>query len=365
MLGVLAACGERASSHDCGASAVLAPDGDAPIPADAEPAGDLGGSACEVTRVKIPYRARTPDLMLVFDRSPSMTIAFGSGTRFTKERDILLPLIATSQDDVRWGYQEFPSKTVEAKGGVFCCVGAIAVAPALNSGDVISARIERALEGVATYTPTALALRTAREHFAGSAATAAAHRYVLLSTDGHPNCGINRRRSSEACRGSVCSGPCTDAVAEIEGLAALGVKTIVLGIQAAEFGSCLERMAMAGGAARSGPGPAYYPADTPERLETYLREIVIAVATPSCDIVPVSPPPNPGLVALSLDGQQIPRDETHVNGWDFSSLGASSTIRVYGLPCLQLQYREVGIIEILYGCPPCRGTALCDEAKSG
>jgi hypothetical protein len=207
----------------------------------------------------IPYSPKTPDVVIAFDQSGSMKQAFGSGTRFSAVRAALKPLVSRYQDRVRWGYEEFPSDG----DGTGCAASLVCVSPALMNAAAVNAAIDGAgpncpagpapppppptcpagytlmgnqccmSSGFGTScmglpgapggggTPTPVGLRHVRD-FYSSFMDGIKERYVLLSTDGEPNCGVSGA-------GDITK-ICSEAVDQIKMLLADGVKTIVLGV---------------------------------------------------------------------------------------------------------------------------------------
>ncbi len=330
---------------------------DAGSPSDASGLFEVPTKTCGEQTTPLPYATKTPDVIIAFDRSSSMRDDFGGmGTRYTVERDILVPLVTMYEFLIRWGYEEFPIKGT-CPGGLKCCGDAVSVDPAFMNAAAVNAKINTALEGSAIQTATPLALKYIREFYAGFK-DGIKDRYVLLSTDGEPNCSLAGEQAGLMCVAGTCTGPCYEAENEIKMMAGMGIKTIVLGL-ATGNSNCLNMLAMAGGAVRPGGPPHFYPAGDPGSLRMHLEAIVGGIARPSCIIDLNSPPPNPDLVAVFLDGGQVPRDPTKMNGWEYSS-PSMKQITVYGSYCRKVESFAVRQIGVQYGCPPCGGTVSCD-----
>src|SRR5262249_55759339 len=132
-------------------------------------------------------------------------------------------------------------------------------------------------------TPTAEALRRALDYFTkGEGATLKGNRYVLLATDGGPNCDSTLSCTAATCTtnldgtcsipaGASCCDPqfggaaarsrCLDDAgteAQIKALETAGVHTFVVGIPGSEvYGDALDAFAIAGGEALT-QGPRKY-----------------------------------------------------------------------------------------------------------
>lgn len=314
---------------------------------------DGGGPTCGEMTSPIPHEPRTPDVIIAFDRSGSMDIAFGSGTRYTTERDILKPLVVKYEDLIRWGYEEFPIKVTDpgkpaCPAGMSCCGDKVSVPPAFKNAVAVNARIETARMGYDLATPTASGLKNVKDFYAGFT-DGIKDRYVLLSTDGVPNCSG---------AGKVSGDACGDAVSEVSALLAMGVKTIVLAVsEEVAMAPCMEMLAAAGGAPRPGGPPSYYPSTTPDELKKALGDLVGGLAKPSCVIDLTKTPPDPKKVAVFADGVQVPWDPGHADGWDYDP--PPNTIRVFGSWCTKVETFMVKELSVRFGCPPCGATVSC------
>jgi len=71
----------------------------------------------------------------------------------------------------------------------------------------------------------------------------------------------------------------------------------------------------------------------------------------SCNYPLTMAPPNPNYVEIDDNtGNPIPRDPTHMNGWDFGPNDMS--IIFYGMACTDLQNGVTTSIQAVFGCPP-------------
>ena len=304
------------------------------------------------------------DMLVLFDRSGSMSRAFGGSTRFDVARQLLDEVLAAYEGRIRFGFQQFPARGgCTDAGPAACCAEPFSVPVGLQSGAAISAAIAAAAP-VDGNTPTAEALRLAAEFYAGFN-DGVTERYVLLSTDGQPSCLQDGSLGKDVIRSAKrVEGPCVDALAQVKALAALNVKVIVLGIGAdlamAEQGapSCLEDLAKAGGAARFDP-PSFFSTANPKDFEKALQKIFGAVTLPSCTMVFSAPAPDANNVSVFFDRQQIPFDRTHKEGWDWVADQPGRTLHVYGASCNRLERLQVAEVDIFYGCPPCESPGAC------
>ncbi len=300
---------------------------------------DGGGPTCGEVSVPVEYKPVIPDVIIVFDRSGSMNDSFGGGTRYTVERDILKPLVTQYQSRIRWGYEQFPK---DAGCGTNCCeAGPVLIPPAPNNAAAVNAAIDGAMP--LGRTPTAGALRNTRNFYSGFM-DGIKERYVILSTDGKPNCDINGDRASE-------SAACDEAVSETQALLADGVKTFALGV--ADDGTlvgCLEQIGAEGGVPQPGAPPSYYSAGDPASLDAALKAILSTISVPSCMLTLTSSPPDPSKVVIVFDGKVVPWDPTHKDGWDYAA-GSTAVVIFYGSWCTSLSAGGIKRIEAQFGCP--------------
>lgn len=330
------------------------------------PPAEGGRPACRDVTRPLPVDPRPADVLVLFDRSASMSTEFGGGTRYSVQAEILGDLVEAYQDKIRFGLQVFPSRGPCADGQLAgCCAEPPRVPVGPGAADAIRGAIEEAAP-VGGNTPTAGALRLARLYYA-SLDDGVAERYVLLSTDGRPSCSAaGRLAEADAldADGRRVAGACHDALVEVQALREAGVKVIVLGVGPgldADPGGrpgCLDEIAQKGGAPRPGGRPSFFPATDPAELEAALQRIFGAVARPTCTLALSAPAPDPGQVMVLVDGREIPRDREH--GWDFDPPGDARRIRIFGLYCRRLERFQVREVEVRFGCPPCADEAACE-----
>jgi hypothetical protein len=177
-------------------------------------------------------------------------------------------------------------------------------------------------------TPTAEAIDAAVQYFNG--ANDGNTHYILVATDGEPSCN--------------------DPVASITTAANMGIKTIVVGIGASGAATTLTNMANAGGMPNTTPGQAaYYQVNNTADLVSALNKITGQLV--SCTYPLSMVPANPDYVEIDdNNGMKIPRDKTHMNGWDYGA--GDMSIIFYGAACDNLQKGVTTSIQAVFGCPP-------------
>lgn len=310
-------------------------------PTDAQE--DRAVSPCTTGRLRFLEHQRTfPNVVISFDRSSSMSTAFGGGTRLNVAQQAVRDAVRPYQAAVMFGYQEFPVIPVNNQtciGGAGCCAGKPIFPVRYNYNEIEFKMNECEMRGTCSTsasTPTAAALAGARSAFN----SASNDRFILLVTDGEPSCP----------RGRDMMTACEDATFEVGTLNNnSNVKTVVFGVGDEVASSrCLDSMAAAGGMPRPGI-PRYYAARDTATLRQSLSDVVKTIATRSCHINVLSPPDPAEQVSLIFDDNPVVRDPTKMSGWDFDG-PATIQITVFGEPCEQIQAGRVRDIDVIAKC---------------
>jgi hypothetical protein len=237
------------------------------------------------------------------------------------------------------------------------------------AGERLSSILERlSLAGVAGNTPTAPTLTKALEGLSKLEGTT----YVVLITDGAPNCNDELMCERDACIPNIegsramgldctssvnCCEPskidplaneaCVDAdasVAAVKALADAGIKTFVVGMRGSEpYERLLNQMAEAGGTALTGD-TEYYPVTDANALAESLIGIAASVAI-SCDIPLDYEPPDRDFVNVYFDGVLVEYDPDA--GWEWTDDGQ---VAIRGAACDQLMAGDVLEVQVLAGC---------------
>lgn len=324
-----------------------------------------------------------PNLYFAIDASGSMTdniprgeATYTAGTapanRYAALSRAIEALLARVGHRVNYGATLFPSPDVDCDAGEEI--------RALAAGDDVSFAVSGELGPVLRSfmfaidrrsprggTPVARALEGLVPRLEG----AAANTYVFLVTDGGPNCDNRMNCGVDACipniervsigPGQICDesinccdgsvfGPsnCLDtsgSLGAVQALAAVGVRTFVIGIPGSEaYSSLLDQLAVAGGTARA-EGPRYYRVSDAEALVQTVSALGSTVAL-DCSIRLREPPPDPALVNLFFDGELIPSDPDE--GWTF---GDATSVEVHGAACALLENGDVLQADVIAGCP--------------
>ncbi|MEA2699238.1 MAG: hypothetical protein QOI66_3509 [Myxococcales bacterium] len=273
-----------------------------------------------------------PDVLITLDRSASMDEPIldlrcltKCSTKWTDMTSALNATVAKTQAAVNWGLKLFPS---DASCGVTDDVSA-PVAPS-NADAVVAAIMASMPDG---NTPTRLALEAGGRYLMGL--TRPNPRYVVLATDGLPNCGGGGQGGDDA----------TATIMAVKNLAAANIPTFVIGVGSLFGGgdATLNAMAQAGGKPQAG-NPSYYPVSNADQLSAALAAIGGQIV--SCTLA-IKEPPDPTNIAVDADGMRVPRNDT--NGWAYGA--GMTTIELRGTWCTNYQSGALKNIKAIFGCP--------------
>jgi hypothetical protein len=273
-----------------------------------------------------------PELLLVLDRSGSMLrLAGAGGSRWQQTTAALDQVISRTRDGVVWGLKLFPSDQS-------CAVAdGVNVPPAAGSWSAVTATVQT--NGPIDEwpaTPTRLAMQKAAQFM--SARTSPNPKYLLLATDGLPNC-LNGKRDDDDVAGAL------QAIADAAGR---GLKTFVVGIATAGSAAheTLNQMADRGQLARN-DRTRYYPVASRDEFVAVLDTIAGQIA--SCTFALGEQPPSPDDVAVDANKMRVPRDTANQNGWNYGP--QQKSIVLYGPWCEKLKSGAITDVQITFGCP--------------
>lgn len=328
---------------------------------------------------EIPAITDPPNLYFVVDRSASMseTLPGSAYSKYENARIAISVMLRAVGHRVRYGAAVFPP----AADGNGCTPGTEVFATtngdpptyaAMGENGPILTTLLHVLGNLVPEggTPTAATLHSLEPTIVGLSGKKT---YVILMTDGAPNCNVDLTCGPDACIpniehgsfsgtncdesfnccdpkkvGEVGIGYCVDAdateaaVAEYE---AAGVDTYVLGMPGSEaYADVLGRLATAGNTARPGSTPYYAVADT-NQLSDALRTIGAHVAI-TCDLPLAHAPTDPNLVNVYFDDQLVASSDK--NGWSYTG---EKSIQFTGDACTTLSSGNVLNVQVLEGCP--------------
>jgi hypothetical protein len=165
-------------------------------------------------------------------------------------------------------------------------------------------------------------------------------RYILLATDGQPNCadtGVGESVPDDV-----------GAIQAVAAAAAMGIPTFVIGVatEGDPASLTLSQMATAGQRPRAAD-PKYYPVASRSDLVATLGSIGNAIA--SCNFALGAVPPDPTNIAVLADGVRVGKDPTHTDGWDYG-IGETS-IQLFGHWCDNAKTATITDVKAIFGCP--------------
>ncbi len=291
--------------------------------------GGGGSTNCGTQNFNL-MKGGTPDLLIVQDRSGSMEMdASGGNSTPSKWTSITAGIeqVVGQVSTVDWGLMFFGPTDLSFN---------VSSTPQVACGASTSSAITSAIMGTMPLggTPTNEAIDAAVTYFKGN--TDGNAHYILLATDGLPQCDTDD--DSAAAETSV-----TNALNA-------GIKTIVVGIGNDPMGTAtLTAMANNGGMPDTTGTTPYYQVNSTTDLVTALGKITGAIV--SCNYPLTMAPTNPNYVEIDDEnGNPIPHDTTHMNGWDYGPNDMS--IIFYGMACTDLQMGVTTSITAVFGCPP-------------
>ncbi len=300
-----------------------------------------------------PTKVGDPDIILLQDISGSM--ADGMPTKYSQVTGALSSVLTNLEQQmspIEWGMYFFPSDGA-------CGVNQNPDVPLgkMNAQPIVQKLQANMPNG---NTPTHKAVMNAAAYYGGI--NDGRGHYLLLATDGEPNCDdggglpMTCMKNADCPMGQTCQmvpfigGICVStggaAIMAIDAARQAGIKTFVVGIDLGGDSQTLNDMATAGGTARPGP-TKYYAVSDQMSLETALTNITSQII--SCSFALMSLPDQNQMIEVTVGGQKIPRDMTHMNGWDIDP--NTKTLTFYGDACTALQTNP-GVVKVGYTCPP-------------
>jgi hypothetical protein len=327
-------------------------DGDSDADADGDADGDTDtGTGCE--EVAFPVAGHPPDILILLDRSNSMTS--GSPTYWSTVTAAIETITAAMDPQINFGLMAFPYGSTE-------CAAPPSLPYVQISEDDNADTIGTVLGGLGpdgAGTPTAAALQVAAAYLSGLADDA--HRYILLATDGGPNCSGDAALQCGTCTttqpdGATCNAhnDCLDeeqAVAIAEQInVEQGISIYVVGVGGLLGGPFLDVMTAI---AAAGGTEDFYAAETPADLAAALDEIAAAAVecefTVDWDSLGEGVSTDPNLVNVFAEGEVMPYDEDCSSGFGWRWID-DDTIALCDDLCEQYKNGDITEITASFGC---------------
>lgn len=305
-----------------------------------------------------PEKIGDPDIMIVFDKSGSMS----DGSKYSQTSSAVSNAVTSGAgSQIHWGLIFFPSNGD-------CAVG---TAPDVPVGPDGASQIPGVLTSNSPggNTPAHKGIELAIQSY--NLMTDDRAHYILLATDGMPNCEGEPITFPTGCTTDAdCNNPemyceptgapppmpagfCMPkpkdmAVNAIALALQYGIKTYVVGMDIdSGVQDTLNRMAEAGGTPRAGD-VKYYPVSDQSSLEEALANITMQIV--SCTFaLDKQPPSDPSYIGVTVADTPVSRDPEHLNGWDVDF--EAKTITFYGDACATLQANPAAV-SVTFACSP-------------
>jgi von Willebrand factor type A domain len=312
-----------------------------------------GGQTCG--QGSVPVMPEPPDILIVQDKSLSMSMdptgancaANAAGcSKWSQVSTAIESAVMATQTAVNWGLVFFGTNNM-------CGTSATPIVPIETNGynDILAAFTNNQ---PASYTPTAAAMNAAVTYLKGLPATDTNPKFILLATDGLPNCGAAGTTADDS----------VNAAAAVTAAFNAGFPTFVVGIGNTMGDATLTQFAVNGGEPQTGAATQFYSVNDTADLETALSKIVGIVA--SCTIPLTGAPMDKTNVAISVNNSagtptKVPMDPT--NGWSYTS-AAQDTIQLNGSYCDGVKGGSYSDVQFVYSCPG--GPPICiDKLANG
>ncbi|HXU04125.1 MAG TPA: hypothetical protein VN903_24360 [Polyangia bacterium] len=337
-------CRRGALQQDAGTGFITgdgAPGGDTRATGDGLPGGDAPGDSPGLADVRWPTADANcgqreivggllaSQILVVYDRSVATATndwnMFLSGVTQT---------ITANDSRIDWGLYVFPDDGPACGAGT---VGPVNLPPVPDAAFHVIAHLVAAGTG-ASGSPTAAAIDTAAAFMLSLADQSP--KMLMLVTDAAPTCaGTADALSLDPAQAQI------DAVGAIADAAAAGLPTLVVAPSATSAAAdvdALNALAVAGGYPQS-PSPRFF-------TEKTIGPLLTAPDASCTFALSADPPPVPDAVVVTFNGLTVPRDRSHVDGWDYVDARALS-ITLYGSWCEPVKTNRSWKIVATFGCP--------------
>jgi len=344
-----------------------------------------GGADCGST--KVAAEPPVVNVLLVVDKSLSMDdkpSGFAT-TKWVALQTAVSGALAQTKAKISFGLDLYPysGKSGEVLTDSCQMPDGNAVVVPVQAGTKAAPLILAALKAnpPSGGTPTAAALARADAYFTtGDGKALKGEKYVLLATDGGPNCNLD---PTFTCKIATCTvnmdgkmcGPagtnccdtkldelgytnCLDedaSVGAVQALAKHGIKTFVVGIPGTEaYATTLDALAAESGIENPDAPPAYFAVSAKSGaagLSDVLGRITTGLVT-SCRLQLEAVPPVRNDVYVVIDGVEIEHGDA--NGWDYDDSVSPPAVVIKGATCDKLETDGAQYINVSYGCPDYR-----------
>lgn len=293
------------------------------------------GGGCGAQEAKVDNAP--PNLLIVLDRSCSMTDLVGANTKWKIAVQAINKMTTDFNGKIRFGLGLFPDLVPEN-----CAQDKMVIPVAPGNEMPIQTLLTAALKAADPYYPdgpcvtnidTAMTQATTEPAFKDADRDS----YALLISDGKQSAGCDPNGNAD-----VMTEATIKSLYEQQ-----GVPTFVLGFGSGVDPAQMNKFAVAGGVPREGT-TKYYNAANQDSLDMALA--AIAAKTLSCSYTMDTVPPDAKDIFVFFDNNTtpIPRDVTHMDGWDYDV--ATNQVVFYGPACDSLKTGVVKDLDIVLGC---------------
>jgi hypothetical protein len=317
--------------------------------------GTGGTPSCGQTNVTV--MPQPPDILIVQDKSLSMNEdASGANcnttgcSKWSQVSTAIDTVVMATQTTVNWGLMFFGSDSM-------CGVSTTPIVPITPSASYAPISQAYANNMPSSYTPTEAAVNAAVTVMQAQMQTDANPKYLLLATDGLPNCKAGAR--------NVMDDDSAGAETAVTNAMTAGFPTFVVGIGNTMGVATLNQLAMNGGEPQVGSadGNSFYEVNSTADLVTALNKIVGLVASCTIPLTGV----NGTLAKVAVSAQdasgntvEIMQDPT--NGWSYTDTTMKAII-LNGTACSSLQAGTLTGFQFIYTCST--GTICIDRNPDG
>lgn len=320
------------------------------------------GTFCDC--LDAPLYADAPNIYFVLDRSGSMSV----DDKWDQVRVTLGHLMRAIGPRANFGATVFPGFADESCAAPSEIMSVRPGDPPSASSDGPTTRLLLSATSSAPYggTPTSEALRSVLPRLQKLPGKT----FVLLATDGAPNCNAQASCSADKCIANIENVPgcppggppnCCDAASgaaesclddgpantALTALKSAGFLTYVVGIPGSgPYAGILDSFAVSGGTATGAASPKYYRVDASgeQALLAALKKIAAKIIA-TCEFKLKEPPKDPDAVNVYLDEAVVPADPT--SGWKIDG----DTVTLVGDTCARVLNGDVLDVRIIVGCP--------------
>jgi hypothetical protein len=287
-----------------------------------------------------------PDLLIILDKSGSMAndamdqqCMAPCQSKWSSMTDGINMVVAQTDTTIRWGLKFFsdddgcgvnPGPAVPIAAGNAAAIGT-AIMATMPGGN----------------TPTAAAVTSGATYLMGL--TDPNPKYILLATDGEPNCAAGGGGGGRRGGGGGNASDAAGAEAAVTMAAAAGIPVFVVGVgNVTSAQMTLDQLATDGGRAQA-TEPLYYPVSNTADLVAVLTKIGGQIA--SCTFSLGKAPPDPANIAVyAYAGTQSTRlAQSMTNGWEYGA--GMTSIELFGPACDAVKAKTTTDVQAVFGCP--------------